>query len=129
MTQENEYSRLEVFPATVVLILSSSKIVINRGKVHGLRAGQRLLVYQLSEQEIIDPSSKESLGQLEIVKGTGKVIHLQEKMSTIESDKKQMRRISKSSNNIYGIGSDVVESEENVLPFESPEVGDMVKPI
>ena len=65
------------FPAFVASIINEYKVVINRGIKHDIRLGQRFLIYKLSDEEIIDPITKEPLGYLEIVKGTGKVIHLQ----------------------------------------------------
>lgn len=59
---------------------------LNVGSNDGISMGDRFLIYTLSEHEILDPETNESLGFLELVKGTGKVIHLQEKMCTIESD-------------------------------------------
>jgi len=57
------------------------------------------------------------------------VIHLQEKMCTIESDKQKMVT-RKMSNNVYlGFKDEIVEYEQNLVPFEDPEPGDLVKPI
>lgn len=67
------------FPATVVSIINRYKLAINRGTIHGLKEGQRVLVYRMSEEELRDPNSGESLGYLEIVKGKGRIIHVQEK--------------------------------------------------
>ncbi len=128
-TQAIQDVKEKTFPATVVKVIDSCKLAINRGKIHGLKQGQRLLVYSLSPQEIQDPNTGESLGYLEMVKGTGQVIHLQEKMCTIESDK-QKTLTRKIQNNIYfGLKGEIVESERNLVPFEEPEMGDLVKPI
>jgi hypothetical protein len=70
---------------TVVTIIDPFTLVINRGSTHGVKEGMRFLVYSLGE-ELYDPDTKESLGRLETVKGTGVVSHVQEKMSTIRSD-------------------------------------------
>lgn len=113
------------FPATVVQVINPCMIAINRGKFHQVKVGQRMLVYRTSEREIKDPQSGESLGYLELVKGTGKVIHVQDKICTIESDKKKpARRIVK---NMWGGGEEIIEGE--VAPFDEPEIGDLVKPI
>jgi hypothetical protein len=119
-----------VFSATVVRIVNDSRLVINRGLTHGIKQGQKLLVYSLGE-EVIDPNNGEFLGQLELVKGTGKVIHIQEKMSTIESDKKQVQRRIIKRSNLFGLpGEEIVEEPLNdLVPFEEPEIGDRVKPI
>lgn len=127
-TQAIQDVKEKTFPATVVKVIDSCKLAINRGKIHGLKQGQRLLVYSLSVQEIKDPNTGESLGYLEIVKGTGQVIHLQEKMCTIESDKQKI--LTRKIQNLYfGIRDEIVEYEQNLVPFEDPEPGDLVKPI
>lgn len=128
-TQAIQDVKEKIFPATVVTVIDSCKLAINRGKIHGLKEGQRLLVYRLSVQEIQDPNTGESLGYLEIVKGTGRVIHLQEKMCTIESDKQKMVKRKKQKSVYLGWGDEIVEYEENLVPFEDPEPGDLVKPI
>lgn len=128
-TQAIQDVKEKTFPATVVTVIDSCKLAINRGKVHGLKEGQRLLVYRLSVQEIQDPNTGESLGYLEIVKGTGRVIHLQDKICTIESDQKRSRRMATKRNAFYNLGEEVMETFDELIPFEDPEIGDMVKPI
>ncbi|CBN54078.1 MULTISPECIES: hypothetical protein [Kamptonema] len=128
-TQAIQDVKEKTFPATVVNVINSHRLAINRGKVHGLKEGQRLLVYCLSFHEIKDPNTGESLGYLEIVKGTGRVIHLQDKICTIESDQKRSRRMTTKRNAFYNLGEDVMETFDELIPFEDPEIGDMVKPI
>ena len=116
-------------------------LVINKGSNDGIKVGQRFLIYSLGE-EIVDPDTQKSLGQLEIVKGTGKVTHLQPTMATIQSDmrtspSKIIRRIKKK--DPFGLGalSSVFGTDEVVeealptetVPFEGPEVNDIAKPI
>ena len=115
-----------IFPARVAQVINPIQLVINRGSIHDVKLGQRMLIYRKGDQEIKDPESGESLGYLELVKGTGQVIHVQEKICTIESDKKKSpRRIIK---NAWGFPQeDIIEGE--ALPFDQPEVGDLVKPI
>ena len=128
----------KTFPATVVKVIDDCKVVINRGALHKVTEGQRFLLYKLSEEEIKDPISGESLGYLEIVKGTGKVVHVQERISTIESDNRERweRKIvwlssSASLFSVLGGG----EEEETIVPssflvpFDGPIIGDRAKPI
>lgn len=122
------------FPAVVARIISPRRVVINRGIDHDLHLGQRFLVYSLSEEEILDPITNESLGYLEIVKGTGKIIHVQEKMSTIESDQTEMsnRTITRKNHSYLSpFLGDAVEQIASPKPigFVSVQVGDKVKPI
>ena len=60
------------------------KIVINAGENKGIKIGMKFIVYAKGE-ELFDPDTNESLGRLEITKGMGKVTHVQEKISTLES--------------------------------------------
>ena len=118
------------FPANVAEILYPSlRLVINRGENDGVRLQQRVLVYSVSNEEIKDPNTGESLGHLEIVKGTGRVVHLQDKVATIESDK--TRSYLRKSVSPYGSflrEQEVIEVSE-LVPFDNPQVGDFVKPI
>ncbi len=137
MTSSTDSPKLEqkVFPAKVVKILSGARLAINRGSEHKIRPNQKVLVYCLSDEEIKDPETGESLGYLEIYKGTGKIIHIQEKMSIVESDRyqKQTKRTEPSfiSKLAYQLGSDGEEvyEEQYLLDFDDPEIGDLVKPI
>lgn len=120
------------FPAAVANIINEYKLVINRGNEHNIRLGQRFLIYSLSDEEIIDPITNEPLGYLEIVKGTGKVINVQERISVIESDKTEIsnRKIIKKGS-LYSFLGDAVEEIESPqrVPFELVQVGDKAKPI
>lgn len=108
------------------------KIVINAGNNEGIKNGQRFLLYALSDHEIFDPDTGASLGFLEIVKGTGKVIHVQEKMATIESDVYETSQPTKiiRKSPMYGFGTteEQTMSREHI-PFDYPEIGDLVKQV
>lgn len=124
------------FPASVAEVFDNGyKIVINRGSEHGIRKSQRFQIYVLSDEEIIDPVSREPLGHLEIVKGIGKVVNIQPKMATLESIEQRVtteRKIVKKLNPIYSIIGDEEETiipKTRLLPFDDPEVGDKVRPI
>ena len=97
-------------------------VVINSGARDDINQGQRFLIYELSSEDVFDPISGESLGHLEIVKGTGAVSHLQERMATITSDRQTTTR---------RVWSPLIlqESVTHSEPFKSPKVGDRVKPI
>ncbi len=119
----------------VVEILDSGyKLVINAGANQGIKTGNRFLVYALSEHEIIDPDTGESLGYLEIVKGTGKVIHVQDKMCTIESDVYEANpstTVTRTKNPLfgaYGITEEQSSSKAHI-PFEYPKIKDFAKKI
>lgn len=121
------------FPARVVEVVDSYRIVINRGNNDGIKKGQRFLVYSLGK-ELFDPESNESLGLLEIVRGTGSISHIQDRLSTISSDvrgrasKKVVRRNDPTSL-FFGKTEEIIEEGGGIDPFEDASAGDFVKPI
>lgn len=52
------------FLAMVSQFIDGCKVVINRWASHGVKVGQRYLVYGLSKNDIIDPKTNEKLGWL-----------------------------------------------------------------
>lgn len=126
------------FPAAIVKVIDECKVVINRGALHKVTKGQQFLIYKLSEEEIKDPTSGESLGYLEIIKGTGKIVHVQERISTIESNKRgpsERRIVRKRSSSPFYSNFTGEEEEESIVPsgylvpFDEPIIGDKAKPI
>lgn len=128
----------KIFPALVVKLIDEYTVVINRGSDHEMEEGKRFLIYSISPEEILDPITKESLGHLEIVKGKGKIIHIQEKISIIEScefGESSERKIIRKKNPFNPFS--LIEQEEIItpsseiipIPFDNVEVGDFVKPI
>ncbi|RLO41835.1 hypothetical protein, partial [Serratia marcescens] len=74
------------YTAKIVSVNEDEKtFVINKGSEDYIRKDDIYLIFELGD-EIIDPDTDESLGRLEIVKGTARVSHIQEKMSTIISN-------------------------------------------
>ncbi len=126
----------------VAKVIDEYTIVINKGLDDGIKPGQRFLIFAFGEN-IIDPDTKEDLGTLEIVRGTGKVTHLQEKIATVTSDmksspRKTIRKIGKPGT-LTGMavyyasmfGSEEVEEHlpAETVPFEEATIGDYAKPI
>ena len=107
------------YPAEVAKVINEYKLVINRGSIDNVKLDQKFLVYSISDEEVFDPTTKESLGYLEIPKGTGKVIHIQERMATLETDMVETDPIKKLS----------ALSGPYKKPFISVRVGDKVKPV
>ncbi|MDO5362865.1 MAG: hypothetical protein Q4F03_09500 [Eubacteriales bacterium] len=117
----------------IVSIIDDYKVVINIGESDGAKLNQRYLLYAQSTEEIIDPDTGESLGFLEIVKGTGTLVHVQDKLSTLESDSYETstRKITRKSpfSGLIGDTVEEVETNKQRLAFEDPEVGDLAKRI
>ena len=117
----------------VVKVIDSYNLVINIGEKHHISIGEKFWVYYLSQEDIIDPETNESLGKLEYVVGQGKVVHIQEKMAIIESCEEMVenkKKITKSSGNIFSPKQEeVIEPKVTKLPFKSPKVGQKVRRI
>lgn len=115
----------------VARVIDPYRIVINKGSGDGIEKGQRFLVYSVSTDEIKDPETGESLGNLEIVKGTGVVTHVQEKIATIESDRKSkaFKKIIRKPLMTFSqfIGEEEVVDPAESIPFDGAEVNDLVK--
>nr|QJS05493.1 hypothetical protein [Psychrobacter sp.] len=121
----------KTFPALVAKVIDDFTLTINRGSDHEITKGDRFLVYSIDPEELIDPETGESLGYLEIIRGTGIAIHVQEKMTTIESSRytNRGRTIRRQSGAFASLSGETIEEpEQKLLPFDSPEVGDKVKP-
>ena len=124
----------------VAKVIDNETFILNKGSKDGIKAGDRFLVYALGD-EIFDPETNENLGQLELIRGTGKVIHIQERMATVKSDMKSspIKTIRKPKiGGLTGVASLVsalqtnYETEEYLpsvtVSFEDIEAGDFVRP-
>ena len=136
----DKIEQTEINPMKVAKIIDEFTLVINKGREDVVSEGERFLIYSIGE-EILDPDTKKSLGKLEIVKGTGKVLHVQSRLSTISSDMKSAptRTIRKKIGRIPAIPTlaTIMGREQEIeeylpsdpIPFDNPEVGDFVKKI
>jgi len=121
------------FPAKVLDVVDPGRVAFNRGARDGIKKGQRFLVYALGK-ELTDPDTGESLGQLEVVRGTGVAVHVQDRVTTIESDMRgphQRRTVRRSDAYavLMGRGEEIVEETGTLMPFDGPKIGDLVKPL
>jgi len=119
--------------AKVVAILGSTQVVINRGSDDGVKVGARYVVYSLGS-EVFDPDTKESLGQIELVKGKGEVIHTQARMATLETYEfdrgtKVVTQQSWGSFSGYPFGPNVTETQDTRKTFQGVQEGDSARQI
>ena len=116
---------------------SDYEVVINRGVADGVKEGDRFLIYGIGE-ELFDPDTHESLGKLEIVRGRGRVVHVQELVATVQSTEKSTEKVSSKriiKKNPYSMlsimGGEVIEeidpSSTKPLPFDDPKMGDFAR--
>lgn len=86
--------------AKVVKVVDKFTVVINAGSDNGIKNGQTFLIVGVGEV-IQDPDTGESLGALEILRGKARVVHVQERLSTLVSaelekkpDVKEIKKVS-----------------------------------
>ncbi len=116
--------------AKVIKILDPYTLVISKGSNDNVKVGEICLVYELDKEELIDPDTKEKLGVLEIVKGFGKVIHVQDRLSTIESNEFEKKRIVQKPISSFQNWEGEKESfESKPVPFKNPKINDLVKKV
>jgi len=75
---------LECKVASLVEESGDTRVVLNKGAEDGVVLGATFVVFSYGP-EIIDPETKRNLGRLENIRGKGRVIHLQDSISTIET--------------------------------------------
>lgn len=125
----------------VVYLIDEENIVINAGSNKNVKEGDRFLIYGLSD-EVFDIDNNESLGKLELVRGEGVVVHVQEKMSIVRSntyEKEDSVTEIRSFPNLLGrlgaFGNNVQEerivhpAKKVIIPFMDVEKGDYVRKI
>lgn len=112
----------------VAQVIDEYTIVINKGSKNKISKGDTFLIYRLGE-EILDPDTKETLGTLEIVVGTGKVEHVQDSIATLTSCKCKKTRSKTIRKLPLYMGTEEIVEDPEILPFDNPRVGDLAKRI
>lgn len=115
--------------AIVVEASDPNRVVLNRGSSHGVERGQEFVIYALSENELEDPVSGETLGRLERVKALGTVVNVQDRMCTIELERGYpvKHRVGRSSTFQAFPGIKIGDPPPDSLV--RPEIGDRAKPM
>lgn len=119
----------------VLRVIDEYNLVINAGSDDNIKETSRFLIYELGD-DLIDEETGENFGPLEIVKGTGKILHLQQKICTVTSsmivENKPTKKIVRKLGLISPLGG--VETEElfpdgtsERRPFLSPSAGDLAR--
>ena len=116
----------------VVSILSAYKVVINIGADNNIKLGQKVLIYGLSSDTIKDPETGNDLGKIEIVRGRGRVSHVQEKIATVESTEIETngRRVVKSYSGFQALMGQAAEEtvyNNDLKPFDEVQINDYVR--
>lgn len=130
MTNSSETKQPKpTFPGQVVKVIDPNRLAINRGSRHGVKVGQHFVFYDQCSEELTDPETGESLGRLELVKASGKVEHVQERMSLIRAEK-GIGSIWTAQ--LLGLGAALTQDRDALaqyLPFQNVKRGDLAKPV
>ncbi len=108
----------------VAAVLSNGRVIINAGSADNIKLGQSFLIYAMGD-EIADPVTQKSLGRIELIRGRGKVKHVQQNMAHVESTETRVR--SRARPMFIALTGPSDEIEE--VPFDGAEVGDLCRPI
>ena len=65
----------------VAKILGKGEIVVNRGRLHGVRAGMLFEIFAPEGEEVWDPDTGETLGTVEDVKAKAEIIEVKDKLA------------------------------------------------
>jgi hypothetical protein len=124
--------------AKVIQKIDDYKFVINRGSANDVKLGSTYLIFRLGEM-LIDPDTLEQLGILEIVIGRARVVHIQERLATLESAETTtvpgtIKKVKRTGTGALALtfGPSVEEIEEGPKTFTSEievEPGDLARPI
>jgi len=120
--------------AKVIKVTNDYEIVMNKGSVDDISIKDNFLIYNLGD-ELFDPDSNESLGQLEIVCGKAKVKHIQSRATTLISNvvmqggKKIVRKSSPFSGILGMTTEEEVDLNPATVPFKDVAEGSLIKPI
>jgi hypothetical protein len=119
----------------VVSINTPYQIVLNIGKDDDVSINDKFLIFGMGEM-IKDLDTGEELERLEIPRGKGKVVHLQNKICTVESIEisetpTTIKRTNRFSSGFANIFPNIEESEirRDKLPFEEVQIGDCARKI
>lgn len=72
----------------IAKIQDKYRVIINKGRIDGVKPNMKFYVYEEGD-EIVDPDTKEFIEKEEVLKGYLKTIHVQDKISILESDEKE----------------------------------------
>lgn len=118
----------------VVKIISPYQVVLNCGLEDRISPNTVFQIYGLDDF-IEDPDTGEILEQLELIRGTGRVVHVQQKICTVESnmneDKPKTIKRTQSSQNkwLNPLGGETEETEiiRDKKKFDDVQIGDRAR--
>lgn len=101
-------------------------VILNVGATDGVELGQNFVVFALGP-EVKDPITQKSLGHFEVVRGRGRVYHVQERICTLRSaNVKLVPRYNQ--NALMALTGDTrQEMRQDPIPFDLVAVGDFAR--
>lgn len=105
------------------------KLLIDLGSANEVRVDERVLVFTLGP-EIKSPSTGESLGHFEIVRGEARVKSVQAAMAVIESTETVKQLKAKPQSGLMAIASGGETSYQEIdvdAPFRKAALGDLIR--
>jgi hypothetical protein len=128
-------------PFRVIEIIDSYKVVLNCGQNHEIKLGDTFLLFGLTKV-LKDPETGEDLEQAELIRGQGRVTHVQNKICTVQSmllessSSKTVKKVQHPQNLLTGSlfnGPTVTEEEIFHDPqrkrFDDIQIGDFARKI
>ncbi len=114
--------------AKVISIIDEYTLVLNKGKKDNMMVGDKYYVFYLGADDIIDEDTNENLGKIEYIIGKGQITHVQDNMSQLKSITKEVvkkKKIIRTTSQISFMDKEeeIIEPEENLVPFKEPAVG------
>lgn len=114
--------------AKVISIIDDYTLVLNKGKKDNMMVGDTYYVFYLGTDDIIDEDTKENLGKIEYIIGKGQITHVQDNMSQLKSITKEVvkkKKIIRTTSQISFMDKEeeIIEPEENLVPFKDPSIG------
>ncbi|MBC7496759.1 MAG: hypothetical protein H7243_06310 [Sphingomonadaceae bacterium] len=109
-------------------IYNQFHLLINVGAENDVRIGARVVVFALGPN-LSDPDTGQTLGHFEIVRGEGKIVSLQSRMSVVASSRMVTERYTKALAPIVAaVGYPPEQGTREVpAPFRNPAIGDLVR--
>ena len=103
-----------------------TSLVISTGQSNGVTFDMRFVIHA-NGTELFDPDTELSLGNFEIVKGEGKVVHVMPNMSRIKTTRTRRQQRT-------AFGGRATKPDEQkfnlvLVPFNGVMIGDAVRPI
>jgi len=119
--------------AKVIKVLEDGMtLIINKGRKDGIKKGMKFKVFERTNEKLYDPDTGEFLGILELPKGIGEIVEVEERYSFLESRNYERKETEINIPPIFrGVEEYIkmLHGEKRIeiihKPFKNPKVGDI----